>query len=247
VSGHIPLIGLTAYPRVTDVFPDTPTRIHTANRYFVDSVVRAGGLPVIIPILAPELAATAIAAVDGLVLTGGGDVDPSEYGEQPVPEVSNVDPARDAWELAFAREAVAQRVPLLAVCRGAQVLNVALGGSLVQDVPTVTGERHAWGSRFTEVVHGVRLEPACRLAAILGTTEVGANSLHHQAAQRLGAGVTAVGWAPDGTVEALEVQGHPEVVAVQWHPELMEHDAAQQGLFRHLIAMASVSSASRVG
>ncbi len=232
-----PLIGITAYPRMVEIVPTT-TLLHTANRYYVDAVARAGGLPVVLPVLDPALAPAAVAPLDGLVLPGGGDVDPACYGEEPAPETAGVDPARDAWELACARAALDRRLPLLATCRGAQVLNVALGGSLIQDVPTATGERHGWAARYTEAVHHVRIAPGCRLAGLLGTTELGINSLHHQAVGRPGAGVEPVAWAEDGTVEAIEVDGHPEVVAVQWHPELLEADAAQQRLFEDLVARA---------
>ena len=236
------LIGITAFPRVVDIVPG-PTLVHTANRYFVDGIVRAGGVPVILPVLDPGSARVAVAALDGLVIPGGGDVDPASYGEEPAPETAEVDPARDRWEAACVLAALEWRVPLLAVCRGIQVLNVALGGTLVQDVPTATGGRHGWASRFAEPVHTVRLAPGCRLAALLDRAELGTNSLHHQAVGRLGAGVTAVGWAPDGTVEAVEVDGHPQVVAVQWHPELMEDDETQRRLFRHLVERAGEQAA----
>lgn len=233
-----PIIGITVYPRTIEIVP-IATTVHTANRFFVDAVARAGGIPVILPVLDPSLAAGALAAVDGLVLPGGGDVDPDAYGEEADPTVAGVDPQRDAWEMACARVALERRLPVLAVCRGAQVVNVALGGTLVQDVPQATGERHSWASRYPEAVHSVTLAPGCRLAALLETTDVGANSLHHQAVDMLGKGVVAVGWAPDGTVEAIEIDGHPEVVAVQWHPELMADDPVQQRLFRDLVERAA--------
>ncbi|MHB8465554.1 MAG: gamma-glutamyl-gamma-aminobutyrate hydrolase family protein [Acidimicrobiales bacterium] len=238
-----PLIGITAYPRVVEIVPQ-PTLLHTANRYYVDSITRAGGLPVILPAIDPALAADAVARLDGLVLPGGGDVDPARYGEDAAPEVRGVDVDRDGWELACAVAALARRLPMLATCRGLQVLNVALGGSLVQDVPTATGERHGLADRFGELVHPIRLDPESRLAGLLGACEVGANSLHHQAVGRLGAAVRAVGWAPDGTIEAIEVDDHPEVVAVQWHPELLERDALHQGLFRDLVRRASAAKSS---
>jgi putative glutamine amidotransferase len=231
------LIGITSYPRVVDIVP-TPTVLQTANRFFVESVVRAGGVPVILPVVAPELAAAAVGRVDGLVVPGGGDVDPARYGEEPSPETNTVDGDRDAWEVACIEAAMARRLPVLAVCRGMQVLNVALGGTLVQHLPAVTECRHAWADRYAEGVHRVRLAPGSRVAAVVGGTELDTNSLHHQAVARLGEGVTAVGWAADGTVEAVEVERHPEVLAVQWHPELMEHDEAQQRLFVDLVSRA---------
>jgi gamma-glutamyl-gamma-aminobutyrate hydrolase PuuD len=232
-GGDIPRIGITSYPRVVDIVTG-PTLLHTANKFYVESVVRAGGVPVILPAVDPALAGAALGGVDGLVLPGGGDVDPASYGETPAPEVDNVNPDRDAWELACAHAALDARLPMLATCRGVQVLNVALGGSLVQHLPV----RHGFAARYREGVHPVRLDPGCRLAAVFESTEVAVNSLHHQAVDRLGSGVRAVGWADDGTVEAVEVDDHPEVIAVQWHPELMEDP--QQALFRELIALTRV-------
>ena len=146
---------------------------------------------------------------------------------------------RDAWESACLRAALVRSLPVLAICRGIQVLNVAMGGGLVQDVPTATGTRHGWAGEAGELVHTVCLDPASRLAGLLGGTEIGANSLHHQAVGRLGQGVRAVGWAPDGTVEAVEVDDHPEVVAVQWHPELLGEVEQQQRLFHDLVCRAA--------
>jgi len=233
-----PVVGISAYPRAVDIVP-VRTRLHTISSAYVDALTRAGAVPVVLPVLAPELADGALERLDGLVLPGGGDVDPARYGESAAPETAGVDGERDAWELACAPAALARRLPLLAICRGAQVLNVALGGSLVQHVPAATGASHSRSDRHGEPVHPVRLDPASRLAAALGVAELGANSLHHQAVGRPGAGVTAVAWAPDGTVEAYEVDGHPEVCAVQWHPELMADDPRQQRLFSWFVACAS--------
>lgn len=232
-----PVIGITAYPRVVEIVP-VPTVLHTANRFYVDSVVRAGGVPLVLPVVDPDLAGSVIDRIDGLVVPGGGDVDPARYGEERAPETHTVDADRDAWELACLAAALEARLPVLATCRGMQVLNVALGGTLVQHLPAVTECGHGAADRYTEGVHRVRLAPASNLARLLGATEVSTNSLHHQAVGRLGEGVCAVGWAPDGTVEAIEVTPHPEVVAVQWHPELMPDDPAQQGLFADLVARA---------
>jgi putative glutamine amidotransferase len=122
-----PLIGITAYPRVVDIVP-VPTLLQTANRFYVEAVLRAGGIPLILPVMDPLLAPAALAPLDGLLLPGGGDVDPGYYREAADPETGSVDPDRDAWEVACAVAALETELPLLAICRGAQVLNVALGG-----------------------------------------------------------------------------------------------------------------------
>jgi putative glutamine amidotransferase len=226
-----PLVGISAYPRTVDIVP-IPTVLHTISRFYVDAVARAGGAPVVLPVVDPGLAPAVLGRLDGLVLPGGGDVGPGCYGAEPEPETHGVDPERDAWELACASFAVDEGLPLLAICRGAQVLNVALGGTLEQHVPG-----HARADRYDEHVHPVRLAP--RLAAVMGADEVGANSLHHQAVGRPGTGVEPIGWAPDGTVEAFEVDRRPAVLAVQWHPELLPDEPAHQRLFSELVAAAA--------
>jgi gamma-glutamyl-gamma-aminobutyrate hydrolase PuuD len=232
-----PVVGISGYPRVVEIVP-APALLHTANRWFVDSVARAGGTPLVVPMLPQPFASSVVESVGALVLTGGGDVDPACYGAAPDAATRGVDPDRDGWELALARAALEARLPLLAVCRGAQVLNVALGGTLVQHLPHVSEMRHGWADRYGEYVHDVTLDPASRLAATLGVTTVGANSLHHQAVQAGGTGVVVVGRSADGTVEAFEVDGHPEVLAVQWHPELLEHQPVHQRLFRWVVEAA---------
>jgi putative glutamine amidotransferase len=233
-----PLIGITAYPRVVDIVP-VPTLLQTANRYYLEAVLRAGGIPLILPVMDPGLAAAALRPLDGLLLPGGGDVDPARYGETPDPETGSIDADRDGWEVACALAAFEADLPVLAICRGAQVLNVALGGSLVQHVPAVTGVDHSCSERFAEHVHEVAIDPVSRLAAVLAAGEVGTNSLHHQAVGRPGRGVRPVAWAPDGTVEGFEVEGRSNVVAVQWHPELLADDPVQQLLFRDLVVSAA--------
>jgi putative glutamine amidotransferase len=194
---------------------------------------------VILPILDPDEAAEALAVVDGLLVTGGGDVAPARYRAKPTPETRNVDPARDAFDFRLLEAAIDNEVPVLATCRGMQVLNVMLGGSLVQDVPAVTGLSHDRIDRWDEGVHTVRVEPDSHLAEALGTTTIAVNSLHHQAVCDPAPGTKAVAWAEDDTVEAIELPGSPHVVAVQWHPELLEDHPEHQGLFHQLVERAA--------
>lgn len=232
-----PVIGISAYPRVAETATGS-TLLHTASRHYVESVVRAGGLPVILPIVAPEEAAHALGVVHGLLVTGGGDVAPARYHAKPVPETRNVDPARDAFDFALLDAAIETGLPVLATCRGMQVLNVMLGGSLVQHVPAVTGQRHDRSDRWNDVVHSVRVDPDSHLAEALGCTTIQVNSIHHQAVCDPAPGTRPVAWAEDETVEAIELPGSPHVVAVQWHPELLEDHPAHQGLFRQLVERA---------
>lgn len=232
------MIGISAHPRVVETATG-PTLLHTSSRYYVESVERAGGMPVIMPVLDPDAVDHLLPALAGVLLTGGGDVAPSRYGAMPVAETHSVDPMRDAFEIRLIQAAIAADVPLLATCRGMQVLNVAMGGSLVQHVPHATGQAHDHPDRWRDAVHKVKVEPDSHLAEALGATEVAVNSIHHQAVDRAAPGTRAVAWADDDTVEAIEVPGSPHVVAVQWHPELLEDWPEQQGLFRQLVEHAA--------
>jgi putative glutamine amidotransferase len=233
-----PVIGISAFPRVVETATG-PTLLHTSSRHYVESVVRAGGVPVILPVIDPEDVPSALSAVHGILVTGGGDVQPSRYRAHPVSETRNVDPLRDAFDVRLLQEAIQSDVPVLATCRGMQVLNVALGGSLVQHVPAVTGQDHDRIDHWHGGVHLVKVEPDSHLAEALGCTEVYVNSLHHQAVCDAAPGTRPVAWAEDDTVEAIELPGTPHVVAVQWHPELLEDAPEQQGLFRQLVEQAA--------
>jgi len=185
---------------------------------YVAAVAGAGGLPVLLPPVGPAAAGRALDGLDALVLTGGADVEPSRYGAERDAATQPPRPDRDGWEAALAAEALARDLPLLAVCRGAQVLNVALGGTLDQHLPDLVGHQ---GHLPEPAVFGavtVRLAPGTPVAAILGT-DVKVPCYHHQALRRLGRDVEAVGWADDGTIEAAVVAGRRFAVAVQWHPE----------------------------
>ena len=210
-------------------------------RDYVDAVVAAGGLPVMLPILDPGLAPVALRDLDGLLCSGGGDLEPGTYGQQPHPDVYGLDPARDAWELALVRTA---EVPVLGICRGSQLLNVAAGGTLVQHLPDRTDIVHRQMDRKREIVHDVEVQAGSRLHAVVGGLQLGVNSLHHQAVDEVGAGFAAVAWAPDGTVEAIEALGDGPVLAVQWHPELLLDHEPHRALFGWLVAAAD---AARVG
>jgi putative glutamine amidotransferase len=225
-----PRIGITTGPRVHDGRP-----FEGLDRAYAAAVSASGGLPLLLPVLDPVWVDAALDGIDGLLVSGGGDVDPARYGESPVAEVAGVDAARDAWELALLRGALATDVPVLAICRGSQVLTVATGGSLIQHLPAVSDLHHDVTDREREAVHDVRLEPGSSLARIVGVDVVGVNSMHHQAAARIGDGLRAVGWSLDGVVEAVEVPGRP-IVGVQWHPEHLVDSAPHRALFEWLVA-----------
>jgi putative glutamine amidotransferase len=197
------------------------------------------------PQLEPSGRAELVKRLQGVLLTGGGDVDPARFGEAPHPTTADVSAARDGLEIELTRWAIATRTPLLAICRGLQVLNVALGGSLHQDIPSEPGSPldHSQvallGSRGT-AVHQVKVQDGSRLAGILGALEVDVNSFHHQAIHRLGRGLKDVAWAPDSIIEGMElVDDSRFAVGVQWHPEeLVGHDRTARNLFRALVERA---------
>jgi putative glutamine amidotransferase len=233
-----PVIGIAAHPRIVEIATGREL-LHTANRFYVDGVERAGGVPVVLPVLDPDAVDYMLNVVDGVLLTGGGDVAPSRYGAMPISETHGVDPMRDAFEIRLIQAAIEADVPMLATCRGMQVLNVAMGGSLIQHVPHATGQQHDRVDRWRDAVHRVKVEPDSHLAEALGATEVEVNSIHHQAVDQAAPGTRAVAWAEDDTVEAIEVPGSPHIVAVQWHPELLEDWPEHQGLFRQLVEHAA--------
>jgi putative glutamine amidotransferase len=205
----------------------------TLNTAYVRALESAGLVPLAVPtMLAPDLAADALQGVRGLVLTGGEDVAPQRYGAQPHPRLGDVDPVRDAAELALIAAARSRRIPILAICRGIQILNVALGGTLYQDLDS---ERPGPVPHSDETArHSVRVEPGSLLEQTLGTRTATVNSRHHQAIRDLAPGLKAVAWAEDGVIEGAEPAdpASPWMVAVQWHPEDLTERALFDGFAR---------------
>jgi putative glutamine amidotransferase len=217
---------------------------------YVEAVRGAGGLPVIVPPL-PEADLPALyARLDGLLLAGGADLDPALYRAAPHPATTGLDPERDAAELLLARRALAERKPLLGICRGAQALAVAAGGTLYQDLPTeVAGALpHAFpypDYAADHLAHPVRVEEDSLLARCLGTPVAQVNSRHHQAARQVPVGLQVVAWAPDGVIEALEAPGHPCALGVQWHPENLQARPEMKALFVHFVRAAAAEGSQR--
>ena len=232
-----PLIGVTSSPRESAYLNEPPDE--TAPTAFGDVIAAAGGVPVIVPVYL-DLDQDLFDRLDGVVVTGGGDVDPARYGRPMGPKTVGVDPRRDAFEIDLIRMAAERDVPLVAVCRGIQTLNVALGGTLVQDVPSdVPGALlHMDPDHALSGSHGVRIDPASPLAEMVGGTEPMVNSLHHQAVDEPGPDLRAVARAPDGLIEGLELPGHRFFFGVQWHPELLGTDDPSFGMFRAFVEAA---------
>jgi len=212
-----PVIGISAYSQQARWGSwDLPAVL--LPRRYTEMVAAGGGLPVLLP-PAPGIAGV-LARLDGLVLSGGGDIDPDRYGAARDPATDPANPGRDDAEIELARQAIAAGLPLLGICRGLQVVNVALGGTLHQHLPAVVGhdghspEPHGYGS------HKVSVAARSQLAAILGRTEAAVPTHHHQAIDGLGDGLVATAWTDDDTVEAVEMTKQASfMIAVQWHPE----------------------------
>ena len=191
---------------------------------YIQTVLQAGGCPVILPASADKAVwCKTLQAVDGVVLTGGADVNPRLYGEEVLPECGGISALRDDYELPLCRMAIELKKPLLAVCRGIQVLNVALGGSLYQDLKTQLGPmiRHPNFDQPAEGVHTIQVEKNTLLESILQAEEIKVNSRHHQGIKRLAEGLTVCAKAPDGLVEAVSLNDYPFGLGIQWHPESM--------------------------
>jgi len=217
-----PVVGITRCSRVDD---------------YVESVRRAGGEPLVLD--PTDDPAASLDRVDALLLSGGLDVDPALYGEAPHP-TTEVDAVRDRFEIPLSREAVARDMPIFAICRGVQVMNVAAGGTLVQDIPTsVTTElTHSIDVPKDRIAHPVRMTPGTRLAASLGASTA-VNSRHHQAVGRVAPSFVVSAVSEDGVVEAIERPASTFCVGVQWHPENFWRTGEFAGLFEEFVAAAS--------
>ena len=226
-----PLIGLTTSEiRTPDEFKPKPEGdparkdIALGFKYF-EAVERAGGIPVILPPLGLRAIDPLLSRLSGICIAGGPDIDPRSYGGESHPKLGPTEPELDRFELAVTWAARARCIPILAICRGAQVLNVALGGSLHLHLPDDAGgrvEHRRAGSDGPAASHEIRVERDSTLGQVLGSDRVTVNSYHHQAARKLGRGLRAVAHADDGVIEAIELNGPDWVVGVQWHAECME-------------------------
>ena len=213
---------------------------------YPEAIRRAGAVPVVIPPLDVGSIGPLLDGLSGLCLSGGPDLDPFIYRAEPHPALGPTEPHLDVFEIALVRAAEARDLPVLAICRGLQVLNVARGGTLVQDLPSERPSdiEHRQEEAASIPTHDVTLQAGCQIAACLGAHEVRVNSFHHQAVDRLGSGLVAVGWASDGTIEAVETTDRPATLAVQWHAESMVQSPEQARL---LAAFAKAAGVYRTG
>jgi len=244
-----PVIGIPAFPRDIPLM-EPAIRGYMVLHTYTDSVIAAGGVPIVLIPVEDGLLDHVLDQIDGLLLAGGGDIAPERYGASPHETISDVDEERDRFEIGLVQRAQHRKLPTMAICRGLQVVNVAFGGTLIQDLPSVTGAiGHVVSDAGAYEPHAsVEVVEGCRIARIIGAGEQRVNSLHHQAVDQVGEGIRVVATAPDGTVEGIEHEDPDwSMVAVQWHPEFLDahtHEPSAQ-LFRAFIDEAAKYRAQR--
>lgn len=247
-----PLIGVTTSEvrpaeRVTPL-PEGEPRGHemALGLPYLRGLEAAGALPVVMPPLPEEAIEPLLDRLDGICLSGGPDIDPENYQAEPHPELGPTEPDLDRFELAVAARADARGMPILAICRGTQALNIVRGGILHQHLPDLSEQiAHRQKTPGDQPSHAVEVEPGTRLAETFGGTErVEVNSFHHQAIDRLGAGLIVSARAPDGTVEAVEDPSRRFLVGVQWHAETLTHRPFEAALFERFVDACRAESAA---
>ena len=236
-----PLIGITASRTAS---PSGLPQFSVIEAY-VRAVTQAGACPVLIPSgLSGNELDTILQRLDGVLFSGGGDIDPIYYGVEPHPKVGEVDPDRDRVELHLLHKVVQEAIPFLGICRGLQLVNVGLGGTLYADIgdqlPGAHNHDFYPGWPRDHLAHAVQVAQGSRLAGILSLKLAEVNSLHHQAVCQLAPGLLPTAYSPDGLVEAVELPDHPFGLAVQWHPEWLTAHAPMQALFRAFVAAAKM-------
>ncbi|MBC6315990.1 gamma-glutamyl-gamma-aminobutyrate hydrolase family protein [Listeria grandensis] len=242
------IIGISAAVLAEQV-PNTISRNGTyVGGDYVSVIAKSGAAPFVIPVTDTGLVTTFVNQMDGLILSGGQDVSPALYGALPQAKLGVTSIARDIFELALLKETLAQKKPILAICRGAQLLNIAFGGTLHQDTSYIRNANleHMQRDQATRATHSIQIEKNSQLYSILGSTAQ-VNSFHHQAVDILGAGLKITATAPDGVVEAIEKPGVPFVIGVQWHPELIaENDIGMQRMFQEFVKSAERGSIKQI-
>lgn len=239
-NGQKPLIGVTTFRKDSG----KGYQFLAVTEAYVQALVRAGAIPLMVPLGLAETDLDVLRSrLDGMLFTGGGDVDPARYGKPDNPAVYEVDPDRDRVEIHLVHEVIETNLPFLGICRGLQVINVALGGTLYTDIgDQFPGAiRHDYWPGFPRdtIAHPVRVEEGTALAKILVTPLHGVNSLHHQGIDDLAPGLRVSAIAPDGLIEAFELPEHPFGLAVQWHPEWLHGEDSMPALFEALVKAAA--------
>ncbi len=230
-----PIIGVTTYGRKKEGNFFLPGE-------YVDAVRNAGGIPILLPPGEKEVGII-LEIVDGLIFAGGEDIEPGIYGGNSHSTITGVDPERDEFELALAEKVLQNSTPTLGICRGSQLLNVATGGKLIEDIPDEIGDSilHRLNDGKPSE-HPVQIEPGSRLAEIIGSNEINVKSKHHQGMRTVPDVWRIAARAPDGVIEALEHKTHPWMLAVLWHPEISPEDPHHKRIFRALVEASSTAN-----
>ena len=235
-----PLIGITTYRQLNNLgYP-----VNALNEAYIQAISQAGGIPVLIPLGLPQSHLKEMRYhLDGILFSGGGDIEPARFGGDSHPAVDGLDPDRDRTEIELIQDSVEMKFPFLGICRGIQTINVALGGTLYTHIPDQhRGPIHhpyIEGNPRDYLAHQVEIQPETQLFEIIGQTSVQVNSMHHQGIRNLASGLKETAHAPDGLIEAVELPDHPFGIAVQWHPECLTDHAPMRGLFQAFVKAAS--------
>ena len=233
-----PLIGITTTHSKTVYGQPTVLLMQS----YINAIMQAGGVPVLIPsLIAVDGWDTAYSRLDGILFSGGGDIGLEYSPGEPHPRIDDVEPLRDSIEWKLIQTAASDGKPFLGICRGCQVMNVALGGSLYTHIPDQLPNAldHSYpGNMRTVLVHQVKIEEGTRVAEIFGEPIINVNSLHHQGLKDIAPALRIAGHAPDGLVEAIELPDHPFGLAVQWHPEWLTDQSGTQNLFHQFVRAA---------
>lgn len=233
-----PIIGITTYQSKN--LHGQPTVVLMQS--YIDAIMQAGGVPVLIPSMIAEDGWDALySRLDGILFSGGGDIALEHFSGDSHPRIDDVEPERDSVELKMLNAAASDGKPMLGICRGCQVMNVALGGTLYTHIPDQLPNAldHAYpGNKRTILVHEVKLEEGTHIAEVMGEPIVKVNSLHHQGLKDIAPSLRVTGYAPDGLVEAVELPDHPFAIAVQWHPEWLTDQESTRNLFRKFVEAA---------
>jgi putative glutamine amidotransferase len=236
-----PIIGITTRSAQSDVYK---IAMVATPRSYTEAVLRAGAIPVLIPLHVPKAQReTLLSRIDGIIFTGGGDINQNHFAGEDHDAIYDTDDERDEMELNFIHEVKRAEKPVLGICRGLQVFNVAHGGTLFTHIsdqlPDAIKHDYFPGHPWTLRAHQVQVDEDSLLAEVVGEPVLEVNSLHHQGIKELGHGLRAIAKAPDGLVEAIEIEDHPFGLAVQWHPEWLPGDAASEAIIGSLVKAAA--------
>lgn len=238
-----PVIGISGSLIIDDAGSFAGYKRSYVNNDYILSVIRNGGIPFIIPFNENEEVIKAqMEMIDGLLLSGGQDVAPKNYGEEPTPKLGDIFPERDDFEYGLLKSALEAKKPVLGICRGSQIINTYFNGSLYQDLSYIGKDvlKHNQVNSPSMVTHSVTIDKSSKLFDIFGEEKIMVNSFHHQAVKKVGEGLVKTAKAPDGIVEAIEKTDYPFLVAVQWHPEMLQNSVDMMNkLFLRFIKEAS--------